>query len=141
MNAAEAELLNEIEGSHVLVIDEPMITHAVRRVLGARHKVSECSSAREALTAIASGTRYDVILCDIRRPGLSGKAFYEAVCDLSPALADRIVFLAAVTSFAPGAQFLHEVPSARRLSKPFRNEELRLAIDGFLRSSGRWKTA
>jgi CheY-like chemotaxis protein len=125
----------------VLVVDDdPAITRLVRRALGPRVDVVECQDARDVLVAIERGARYDVILCDLRMPGLSGEAFRNGVSRISSELAERIVFMSGATAMVPGAEFLHDVPANRLLVKPFPIDELRRVIDDLVRVSGRWKT-
>jgi PAS domain S-box-containing protein len=99
----------------VLVIDdEPMVGQLVQKVLAAHEVIAE-TSARAALTRLAADPGFDLILCDLMMPELSGIDFYD---QLPPGLRCRIVFLSG-GAFTPRAQqFLDSVPN-RRLAKPF----------------------
>src|SRR6185295_1309014 len=58
--------------AQILVVDdEPMISSAVRRILGREHDVV-ATDAMGALKAIEGGRRFDVILCDVMMPDMSG---------------------------------------------------------------------
>src|SRR5438270_213720 len=128
------------EVGEVLVLDDdPAVTRVVRRALGSNYLVTECDDPFEALAAIERGDRYDLILCDVTMPGLGGEAFHRAVRDVSPELAERIVFVTGLDSSAPGAKFLHSFRPERCISKPFHIDQLRVAVADFLRVSGRWK--
>jgi DNA-binding NtrC family response regulator len=123
----------------VLVVDDdPFITRMVRRVLASDHDVVDYTEPREALDAIARGERFDIVLCDVRMPTLSGEAFHAAVRDVSAPLADRIVFMTGTTSLAPGSGFLHDLTN-RRLMKPFGIDLLRTTIDELFTAWGRWR--
>ena len=61
--------------ARILVIDdEPLIGVIVQRALRTLD-VSACTDAHEALAAIRGGRRYDVILCDLMMPAMTGMAF------------------------------------------------------------------
>jgi DNA-binding NtrC family response regulator len=132
---------DDVAGSRVLVVDDdPSITRLVRRALGSHHQVFEYNDARLAYEAIAAGARFDLVVCDVRMPHLSGEGFYRAVLGISPALAARIVFLTGASPDAPGAAFLHDTVH-KRFTKPFNVREFRTAVADLIRESGRWKAA
>jgi len=112
----------------VLVIDdEPMVGQLVTKVLVGHDVVSE-TSARSALTLLGSDRRFDLILCDVMMPEVSGMDFYAR---LAPELRCKIVFLSG-GAFTDRAQtFLDSVPN-RRLAKPFDVD----ALTAVLLSSG-----
>ncbi|SRR5260221_5124029 len=122
----------EVDGCTILVVDDdPSVTRMVSRVLGRGYVVRQCNDSRAAIDAIGRGERFDLILCDVRMPGVSGSEFFEAVRATSPELAERIVFMT-------GDDALMVLPS-RRLAKPFSLDELRSVVADHLRVSGRWK--
>ena len=51
---------------------EALVATALRRVLTPEHEVVTLSDGREALRRIAAGERFDVILCDLMMPEMSG---------------------------------------------------------------------
>ena len=64
--------------THVLLIDDDMfILAALRRLLNSEHDVTAVASAPDALALIESGKRFNLILCDVRMPGMTGMEFYE----------------------------------------------------------------
>src|SRR5207247_1132132 len=57
----------------VLVVDdEPLIGQVLLRILRSDYDVSVPKSSTEALARILGGERYDVILCDLLMPRLTG---------------------------------------------------------------------
>lgn len=105
----------------VLVIDnEPDIGTAIGRLLRRVHDVAVETEATNALQRLRDGERFDVILCDVQMPVMTGLQFHAAVRELDPSIAERIVFLT-------GGHGEH-VPTSR-LSKPFTVEDLRAAVD------------
>jgi signal transduction histidine kinase len=122
---------NKGRGRVLVIDDEPRIGTAIRRTLAA-HDVTALSSAREAIAALEGGAEFDLVLCDLMMPEMSGMEFFEAVTRDHPALARRIIFLTG-GAFTPRAQaFLAEVPNAR-MDKPFDPKQLRALVDTLLR--------
>jgi signal transduction histidine kinase len=109
----------------VLVIDdEPMINVILRRMLGRDHEVSAATSVREALERIRSGQRFDVILCDLMMPEMTGMDLHAELSRSDPPLAARLVFMTG-GAFTPVArEFLDRVSNAH-VEKPFEQAKLR----------------
>jgi PAS domain S-box-containing protein len=111
-------------GRILSVDDEPMIGTAISRALRQEHEVTALTSAREALAQLIRGERYDVILCDLMMPEMSGMDLYEEIVRVAPEQAARMVFLTG-GAFTPKARdFLSRVGN-RCMEKPFTPGELR----------------
>lgn len=77
----------------LVVDDEPLVRRAVTRMLESSHTVVTTDSGDAALTEVRSGALYDVILCDLMMPHMTGIELYKRLeADGSP-LARRIVFM------------------------------------------------
>ncbi len=115
--------------ARVLVIDdEPMIAEVIRRVLSKDHDVMVTVVATEALARIRGGETFDVILCDLMMPQMTGMELYAELRKLDPGLADRIIFLTG-GAFSPAARaFLDEVAN-QRMEKPFDARHLRALVN------------
>ncbi|MDI1447363.1 response regulator [Polyangium sp. 6x1] len=111
----------------LLVDDEPFIVTSIRRLLADEHEVFAVSNGHEALAAVEAGARFDVVLCDVRMPGMNGFELYDRLLVTAPEVARQIVFLT-------GAAFTSEVRAffARAenllLEKPFDPSELRALV-------------
>jgi PAS domain S-box-containing protein len=117
----------------VLVIDdEETLAQAMRRYLALDHEVEALTSARAALDLIEGGQRYDVILCDVMMPNITGMDFYARVRALEPALADQIVFVTGGAFTTTAREFLDHVPN-RRIEKPFDLKALRAVVNELIR--------
>jgi signal transduction histidine kinase len=116
-------------GRVLVVDDEPMVALAVRRTLESQHDVSIASRAQDALEMLRSGERFDVILCDVMMPNVTGIDFFNELRALAPSEIDKIVFLTGGAFASQARQFLEEVPNTR-LDKPFTPEELRSLVRG-----------
>jgi CheY-like chemotaxis protein len=55
--------------------------------------VETASGAKPALELIATGRRYDAILCDVMMPQMSGTQFHEELLRVASDQVDRLAFL------------------------------------------------
>lgn len=112
----------------VLVVDnEPPIASVVRRVLGLGHDITALEDAVDACKVIREGSRFDVILCDLLMPGMSGQQFYEALVKQAPDMAERVVFMSGATTLPDSRAFLSTVRNDV-LEKPFSSARLREVV-------------
>jgi CheY-like chemotaxis protein len=77
----------------LLVHHEPRFVEMLRLVLSDGFEVTSTTDAREALVWLMGDRAFDVVLCGVAMPFLSGVALRERVHAVSPALAARIVLL------------------------------------------------
>jgi signal transduction histidine kinase len=111
----------------VLVIDdEPLITSVVARTLP-EHDIVTRTSSTSALQLIRDGERFDVILCDLMMPQITGMELHEQVRAIDPAIAETIVFMTGDAFTEAARAFVATVPN-RILDKPFEPRELRALI-------------
>jgi signal transduction histidine kinase len=113
----------------VLVIDdEPLLHSALRRLLLPDHDVEAHADARRALDRLRAGERFDAILCDLMMPGMDGIGFHEALVEIAPEQAARLVFMTGGAHTERTRRFLD---SERRpvLEKPIDPDRLRRIVD------------
>nr|QDA77063.1 two-component hybrid sensor and regulator [Jahnella sp. MSr9139] len=111
----------------LIVDDEAALARALADQLGRVHEVTVAPSADAALELLREGQRFEVVLCDLRMPGMSGDALYTAVAEIDPALARGFIFMTGVSFGADVERFLAE--SGRPLlEKPFSTEDALEAI-------------
>ena len=103
----------------VLVVDdEPSVGSALCRLLGAQHQVAHEPNASGALRRLSAGERFDVILCDLMMPEITGMDLFARISAEWPDQAEHVVFCSA-GAFTPGARaFLESTPNPF-LEKPF----------------------
>jgi CheY-like chemotaxis protein len=114
-------------GKVLVIDDEPLIGAAVRRALTAEHDVLALSNSHEALDRLRGGERYDVILCDLMMPALTGMDIHDELSKLAPAQADRMVFITGGAFTTRAQTFLAEVQNPR-IEKPFDLHALRALV-------------
>ncbi len=109
------------------VDDEALLLKAYRRMLADVHEVVTALGGRDALLILEKDRNFDLILCDLQMPEMSGMDLYTAVKTLYPDLADRFVFVTGGAFSAEAKRFLEQAVTC--LSKPFRIEELLAMIE------------
>jgi PAS domain S-box-containing protein len=114
--------------ARILVVDdEPYVTRALQRSLTPDHEVAAVNGARAALKLLDGGSRFDLILCDVMMPGMTGMDLYAELNRFAPDQAQRVVFMTG-GAFTPRAlSFLQEVPNPK-LSKPLDLRQLRTLV-------------
>lgn len=122
-----------IRRARVLVIDdEQLITMAVQRALSLQHDVRSFDRAQAAFECMSNGERFDVILCDLMMPDMSGMELHAWVSRIAPDQAARMVFLTGGIFTSHARAFLSAVPNTH-IEKPFDTHRLRLVVNGCLR--------
>jgi signal transduction histidine kinase len=111
-------------GKVMIIDDEPSLIRLVERVLGSEHDVSGFEDAREALALLESGAEFDVILCDLMMPEMSGMDLHAALQKAVPRMVSRMVFLTGGAFTTSARQFLERIPN-KRVDKPFDPRTLR----------------
>jgi len=116
-----------------VIDDEPSIRAAIRRFLTRRGwEVDEAEDGRTALETLlhCDQNRYDVVMCDLRMPHLSGAELHRELLRRRPDFVQRLVFSTGDVASADAANFLAE--SERPvIEKPFelaRLEEMLLRV-------------
>ena len=129
----QTALLATTRRARILVVDdEPMIGTSVRRSLGNDHHVVAVTSAVEALEILESGQRFDLILCDLMMPVMTGMDFHSRLAALDPAQLERTVYVTG-GAFTPRArEFLDQIEN-QKIDKPFDLQQLRALVRARLR--------
>ncbi|HEX4478729.1 MAG TPA: response regulator, partial [Polyangiaceae bacterium] len=117
----------ELKTRVLIVDDELTLLSSLRRALGREVDVVLANSASEALAILEHDVRFDVVLCDIMMPDVTGIELFERVSTEFPALRDRFVFMTGGAFGATMQQFIDRV-ELPRLEKPFDVRDLRRLI-------------
>ncbi|MBA3460337.1 MAG: PAS domain S-box protein [Deltaproteobacteria bacterium] len=108
----------------VLVIDdEAAIGRVVTRQFGGRAEVISLMSAREGLTRLSSDEHFDLVLCDLMMPEMTGIELYEELRQVNPGVLGRMFFMTG-GAFTANAQTFLDTIATGCLNKPLAREEL-----------------
>ncbi len=114
--------------SRILMIDdEAAVGRAIRLLLAPDHEVVNVTRALEGLAKLESGEAFDLILCDVMMPEMSGIELYGELKARFPAYTQRVVFMTGGAFTSQARQALEEL-GVPRLEKPFTEGALRQAI-------------
>ncbi|KFE63060.1 hypothetical protein DB31_3119 [Hyalangium minutum] len=118
-----------VRGRLLVVDDDPLVSSALRRTLSREHDVDVEESARQALERLTSseGSSYDVILCDLMMPEMTGMELHAQLLAASPERARRMVFITG-GAYTPAAKEFLETVRNPRVEKPFDSERLRALV-------------
>ncbi len=118
-------------GRILVVDDERPIRAALQRIFGREHEVVPATSGAEARTILEQDRGFDLILCDLMMPEMSGMELHEWLAERDPALADRMVFITGGAFTPRAAEFLGRVDNLR-LEKPFDRVDLKKLVDSLI---------
>ena len=116
-------------GAAVLIVDdEEAVRETLVGLLSERgYEIDAAACVTEAQARLATRS-YDVILLDVRMPGISGLDFYRTLRAVAPTLADRVVLM---TGDLLNDE-IRDTAGAKRtrvLLKPFNTEEVVEALE------------
>jgi response regulator RpfG family c-di-GMP phosphodiesterase len=121
--------MSEAGASRILYVDdEPGLCRAFARLFreDARLSVSTASTPEEAVDLIGRES-FDVIVSDLRMPGMSGLELLATVRRTTPDT--RRLLVSGYADFESALDAINEVGIDRLLTKPWQNEEVRSAIN------------
>jgi CheY-like chemotaxis protein len=115
-----------------VIDDDLQVCTVIGRILGQEHEVVAVLSAAQALELIRAGDRFDVVLCDLLMPQMTGMDLHAELTRTAPHLADRMVFMTGGVLDDRVSNFLDSIANAQ-LVKPFCRTALRQLIQDRLR--------
>ncbi|ATB43854.1 sensor histidine kinase [Cystobacter fuscus] len=127
-----AEVTAPRRGRLLVVDDEARVLSSLERTLGRTHEVIAFDRAQAALAWMEQGQPWDLILCDVMMPEMTGMEFHEAIAQRMPERARDIIFITGGAFTATAREFLARVDNAR-LDKPFDLEALRALVEARLK--------
>lgn len=121
-----------LEGKKVLVVDDEiyLLECLADAITTWGCQVTSCSLAAEAIQKLQVEP-HDLIISDIRMPGLTGIQFYAWIQDYQPAMARRILYTTG-DSFDPETREFLERSHLPNLGKPFDLKKLKQALNDLL---------
>jgi CheY-like chemotaxis protein len=119
-------------GARILFIDDEVALGRALCALLGDHEIVPVTCARDALSRLSGGERFDVILCDLMMPDVSGIELYDQI---APVYRDRVVFMTGGAFTQQARDFLARCDRPH-LDKPFSEHALRNAIERVRRDTG-----
>ena len=118
----------------ILVVDvEELVLRVVERSLSEEHDVVTVTSAAAALVLCAAGSRFDMILCDLMMPDMTGMDLHKEIARVAPELLDRMGPFVTGGAFTTRArQFLSEI-AGEHVEKPFELGSLRKLVRRYVK--------
>jgi CheY-like chemotaxis protein len=89
------------------------------------------TSAREALSKLNGGERFDLILCDLMMPEMTGMDLYDELEQSTPDQAEKFIFMSG-GAFTDNARAFLARSSNEVIDKPFKGAGLRQVVQRFL---------
>jgi PAS domain S-box-containing protein len=114
----------------VLVVDdEAALADMVGRMLSPDYEVEVVVEPGAALDRLTTGPAYDIVLCDLMMPRITGMDLYDEATRRRPELAPRFVFMTGGAFTERATDFLATVPN-ERIDKPFNRAALAALLAG-----------
>ncbi|ACY14463.1 response regulator [Haliangium ochraceum] len=111
----------------LIVDDEPFVRNALCRVLNG-YELSTAANGEEALSQLsADELSFDLILCDLMMPGVSGMDIYEFLKRRQPGREMQLMFLTGGVFTEEAQAFVANIPNPV-IQKPFKFDQLRNLI-------------
>jgi len=114
-------------GRVLVVEDEKLAAISLARGLSRAHDVTVAQTGKEALALVGS-TPFDVVLCDVMMPVMSGIDLHRELLQRAPAVAAKLIFMTGGIFTPHAEQYLRSVPNSR-LEKPLDMDTLTALID------------
>jgi CheY-like chemotaxis protein len=107
----------------LVVDDDVLVARTLARLLSGHH-VEVAGNGREALARLTrDGPPFDLVLCDLMMPDLTGMDVYEEIEKHHPSLAERFVFISGGGVTERSRKFI-ELHADRVLPKPIDSRQL-----------------
>jgi CheY-like chemotaxis protein len=108
-----------------IVDDDPLVAHAMSRMLGDTYQVLVTLGPQNVLDRIQQGETFDTLLCDVSMPEMNGMDLARHIAEMRPDLERRVVFI----SGGAFSQSTTVDPKRLYLQKPFGEIDLRRIIE------------
>ena len=115
--------------ARILVIDdEPLLGRTLSFMLEERHDVVVIAGGREALGRLERDADFDLVLCDLDMPEVTGQVVYETVARTHPELVQRFVLMTGGACSRWSEDFLAGYRGVQ-LDKPFTTDDVEQVLD------------
>jgi len=121
--SADVAEVPQIHGRLLVIDDEEAISDLVRDLLEPQGWTVEVARDGSEAMGVLESRSFDVLLVDMRMPGMDGRTFYEALRKTRPDMAGRIVFATGDTGCENTSHFLEDT-GRPVLAKPYEIRKL-----------------
>ncbi|MCK6549841.1 response regulator [Myxococcota bacterium] len=130
---AEVPVVTPQRARLLVIDDEPAILSTTQRLFTRVADVVTARSASEALGLLEGGEHFDLVLCDLMMPEMSGMDLYDRLSASRPEVAREVVFISGGAFTTRAKDFLARTKNLL-LEKPFGIEEVRGLLDARFRA-------
>jgi len=134
--AQTPEALPTIGGKTILVVDDEVETvRVLAEIISLDNRQVEIAANGLMALDLLRERAYDLILCDLRMPGLDGPGLYQRLEREYPGMCRKVIFLTGDTLSAETRHLL-ERGAAAMLRKPFSFDDVHQIVQRTLQGSG-----
>ena len=123
-----------IKGRILVVDDEEVVRQYLNSVLTKMGHTVELATDGEKALELVKSTGYNLILSDMKMPGMDGKEFYRKVEEINPPLTGRLVFITGDVMGEDTRDFIRKT-GAPYITKPFNAEQLHGLVNDIIGGS------
>ncbi|MDD5307809.1 MAG: ATP-binding protein [Deltaproteobacteria bacterium] len=116
-----------VRGRILVVDDEKTIRTTMVRLFGREHEVICAASGRAGRAILKQDRSFDLILCDLMMPEVTGMDLHKWLKERDPALAARIVFITGGAFTPRAAEYLAGAGNLK-VEKPFDADKLKKLV-------------
>jgi two-component system, cell cycle sensor histidine kinase and response regulator CckA len=124
MASTKAPVTSSAHGRVLIIDDESAILTMLVQLLGGDHQLVTAGSGEAARAIIERDQGFDVILCDLMMPGMSGMDLHAWTATHYPALARRLVFVTGGAFTPTASEYVTRVGNLR-IDKPYETSLLK----------------
>ena len=124
---ASASPASPVRGRSLVVDDEDGILTLLKGVLGPAHEVVCVASGKEGQALLAQDASFDLILCDLMMPEVTGMALHHWITQRHPALAGKVIFMTGGVFTSQASEYVASA-GVPVLDKPFKKDALRKRV-------------
>jgi PAS domain S-box-containing protein len=114
-------------GRILVIDDEADLRDVLKKVLGSDHEVVTAASGKAGQLLLTDDRNFDLILCDLMMPEMSGMDLHEWLASVDLVLAEKIVFISGGAFTPKSASYLAGLKNFR-LEKPFNLSALQALV-------------
>lgn len=119
----------------LIIDDEPSLAKTLGFLLQDENDITLATSGRQALALLSQSLDYDVLLCDLMMPSVSGMDIFDWLQQAHPGKEAAMIFMTGGTFTPKAAQFVSSIPNPT-IDKPFSVETVQEIIRQV--ASGTW---